>query len=67
MGGLSLLLLERDMPGISVRKMETQADNAHNTSFVTLKNVKVPVKNLIGQENAGIAISFTIVMLLSRK
>ena len=33
-GGISLLLLERDMPGISIRKMETQFDNAHSTTCV---------------------------------
>ncbi|KAK3246552.1 hypothetical protein CYMTET_43917 [Cymbomonas tetramitiformis] len=53
MGGISLLLLEKDMPGISVRKMETQASGAHHTSFVTLDDVKVPAENLIGEENAG--------------
>jgi alkylation response protein AidB-like acyl-CoA dehydrogenase len=53
MGGISLLLIERSMPGVSVRKMETQFDNSHNTSFVTLDNVRVPVANLIGDENGG--------------
>lgn len=52
-GGISLLLLERGMPGISIRKMETQFDNAHNTTFITLEDVKVPVTNLIGEEDAG--------------
>jgi alkylation response protein AidB-like acyl-CoA dehydrogenase len=53
MGGISLLLIDRNSPGIEVRKMQTQQDNAHNTTFVTLEDVKVPVKNLIGKENAG--------------
>mmetsp|Transcript_4763 Transcript_4763/g.5889 ORF Transcript_4763/g.5889 Transcript_4763/m.5889 type:complete len:422 (+) Transcript_4763:122-1387(+) len=52
-GGLSLLLLEKDMPGISVRKMETQFDNTHNTTFVELEDVEVPVSNLIGEEGKG--------------
>lgn len=34
--GISLLLLERNMPGINVRKMDTQFDTAHNTTFITL-------------------------------
>jgi len=51
--GLSLLLLEKNMPGIKIRKMETQFDSCHNTTFVTLEDVKVPVKNLIGKENQG--------------
>jgi len=52
-GGISLLLIERDTPGISVRKMETQFDSSHNTTFVTFEDVKVPVKNLIGTEGMG--------------
>jgi alkylation response protein AidB-like acyl-CoA dehydrogenase len=53
MGGISLLLLERSMPGISIRKMETQFDSSHGTTMITLEDVKVPVKNLIGEENQG--------------
>jgi len=51
--GISLLLLEKGMPGISVRKMPTQFDTTHNTTFIQLNNVKVPAKNLIGGEGAG--------------
>eukprot|EP01065_Artemidia_motanka_P027390 TRINITY_DN32594_c0_g1_i1.p1 TRINITY_DN32594_c0_g1~~TRINITY_DN32594_c0_g1_i1.p1 ORF type:complete len:446 (+),score=152.85 TRINITY_DN32594_c0_g1_i1:68-1339(+) len=51
--GISLLLLERDMPGISVRRMKTQFDSTHPTTFVTLSNVKVPAANLIGKEHHG--------------
>jgi len=53
MGGISLLLLHKDMPGIRVRKMETQFDNSHNTTFILLEDVKVPAKNLIGEEGMG--------------
>eukprot|EP01116_Phalansterium_solitarium_P012522 TRINITY_DN288_c1_g1_i2.p2 TRINITY_DN288_c1_g1~~TRINITY_DN288_c1_g1_i2.p2 ORF type:complete len:426 (-),score=189.53 TRINITY_DN288_c1_g1_i2:153-1430(-) len=52
-GGLSLLLLERSMPGLSVRKMPTQFDTTHSTTMLTLEDVKVPVSNLIGDENAA--------------
>ncbi len=48
-----MVLLERNMPGITVRKMETQFDNSHNTTFVILEDVKVPVSYLIGKENQG--------------
>lgn len=57
--GLSLLLLERTMPGITIRKMETQFDNTHNTTFIELEDVKVPVKNLIGKE--GLAFKYIMV------
>jgi alkylation response protein AidB-like acyl-CoA dehydrogenase len=59
MGGISILLLERNMPGISIRKMDTQFDTAHNTTFITLNDVKVPVSNLIGQENEGFMLLLT--------
>jgi len=59
MTGISLLLLEKNMPGITIRKMETQFDNCHNTTFITLEDVKVPEKNLIGEENQG----FMLLML----
>merc|ERR1719499_2098372 len=53
MRGLSLLLINKNMPGFKVRKMETQAGGLHNTSMVHLNNVRVPVKNLIGEEGKG--------------
>lgn len=59
MGGISLLLLDRNMPGINVRKMETQFDNSHSTTFVTLEDVKVPISNLIGNENEGFMLILT--------
>lgn len=67
MSGISLLLLEKDMPGISIRKMETQFDNSHNTTFITLEDVRVPKKNLIGEENQGTLstlIAYCIVSLI---
>jgi alkylation response protein AidB-like acyl-CoA dehydrogenase len=51
--GLSLLLIDARTPGIRVRRMETQFDSAHNTSFVTFDNVRVPANHLIGAEGAG--------------
>jgi len=53
MSGLSILLIERNMPGVNIRKMETQFDNSHSTTFIVFEDVKVPVKNLIGEEGMG--------------
>lgn len=53
MGGLSLLLLHKDMPGIRVRHMRTQADDCHFIGFMTFEDVRVPVRNLIGEEGMG--------------
>jgi len=51
--GLSLLLVDRNAPGIDVRKMETQFDTCQGTTFITFDNVKVPAENIIGEEGAG--------------
>ena len=53
MGGISLLLLEKGMPGISVRRMKTQGWWISNTAYITFEDVRVPVRNLIGEENKG--------------
>jgi len=45
---LSLLLIERNTPGINIRKIEAQFDTCHPITFITFEDVKVPVKNLIG-------------------
>jgi len=50
---LSLLLIDRHSKGVKVRKMETQFDTSHSTTFITFEDVKVPVSNLIGEENQG--------------
>ena len=54
-GGLSLLLVPAKSPGIRIRKIKTQNDSAHNTTFIILEDVEVPVQNLIGEEGRGFA------------
>lgn len=53
MGGMSLILIDTTLPGVKIRKMETQFDNAHNTTFITLTNVRVHKSQLIGEEGSG--------------
>ena len=53
--GLSVVVIPRDTPGISIRKMKTQFDSCHGTTFVILEDVKVPVQNLVGKEGMGAA------------
>jgi len=53
MGGISLLLIERSMPGVSTRAMNCQGMWSSGTSFVTFEDVLVPVEHLIGKENEG--------------
>jgi len=52
-GGISFLLLEKDMPGVKTRRMKMTGVWASGTAFVTFEDVKVPIENLIGKENEG--------------
>ena len=53
MGGLSLLLLERGMPGLQTKQMQCMGVWSSGTTYITMEDVKVPVENLIGEENGG--------------
>jgi len=53
MGGISLLLLERGMPGLETRQMKCSGVWTSGTTYITFEDVKVPVENLIGKENQG--------------
>jgi alkylation response protein AidB-like acyl-CoA dehydrogenase len=57
MGGISLLLIERDMPGVKTRQMLCTGVWASGTSYVTFEDVKVPKSNLIGKENGGFKVN----------
>ena len=50
--GISLLLLDMDTPGVTVRPI-ISIDEEHHTNEVFLDNVRVPIDNLVGQEGAG--------------
>lgn len=50
--GISFLLIDMNTPGITVRPIIT-IDGGHEVNEVWLENVKVPVENLVGQENQG--------------
>jgi len=52
-GGLSLLLIEIDRPGVSVAPVQDLAWYNRNNASLTFENVEVPVDNLIGPENRG--------------
>ncbi|KAJ3307011.1 hypothetical protein HDV03_003338 [Kappamyces sp. JEL0829] len=53
MGGVSLLLVEKTMPGVKTRHMPCSGVWASGTTYVAFEDVKVPVENIIGQENKG--------------
>ncbi|MGI8633182.1 MAG: acyl-CoA dehydrogenase family protein [Solirubrobacterales bacterium] len=53
-GGISFLILERDMPGYTVsRKLEKMGWHASDTAELAFDDVEVPEKNLLGDENGG--------------
>ncbi|KAL2117401.1 hypothetical protein VTJ04DRAFT_7061 [Mycothermus thermophilus] len=59
MNGVSLLLIERDFPGVSTRRMDCQGVWSSGTTYITFEDVKVPVENLIGKENQGFRVIMT--------
>ncbi len=50
--GISFLLIDMQTPGITVRPIIT-LDEDHEVNEVFFDNVKVPVANLVGEENKG--------------
>jgi alkylation response protein AidB-like acyl-CoA dehydrogenase len=50
--GISFLLIDMDTPGITVRPIIT-LDGEHEVNEVFFDNVRVPVANLVGEENKG--------------
>ncbi|KAL4939242.1 hypothetical protein BDV06DRAFT_214462 [Aspergillus oleicola] len=59
LGGISVLVIETNSPGISMHKIKNSGHNAANSQWVTLENVMVPVENLIGEENRGFSTLMT--------
>ncbi|KAI0143864.1 acyl-CoA dehydrogenase NM domain-like protein [Hypoxylon sp. NC0597] len=51
--GLSVLLIERG-EGVETKPIKTSYSTAAGTAYITYDNVKVPVENLLGEENKGI-------------
>lgn len=55
MGGLSMLLIETDRPGVSRGPVPGLEWYNRNNGWLTFDNVEVPVTNLVGVENRGFA------------
>lgn len=56
-GGISMLIIERDTPGFSVsKKLHKMGWWASDTAELSFEDCRVPVANLIGQENQGFLI-----------
>ena len=52
-GGVSVLVIPLDLPGVTRRKIQNSGWNAAESTWITLENVIVPAENLIGEENNG--------------
>lgn len=53
LGGISLVLIDKSMPGVSVKPIKTSYSSCAGTALVLFDEVKVPVENLMGKENKG--------------
>jgi alkylation response protein AidB-like acyl-CoA dehydrogenase len=53
-GGISFLVLEREMPGYEVaQKLEKMGWHSSDTGEISFSDVEVPAENLLGEENGG--------------
>lgn len=52
-GGMSLVVVEKGMPGLKLTRMRTQGWWSSQTTFVEFDDVRVPLGNLIGMEGMG--------------
>jgi acyl-CoA dehydrogenase len=52
-GGISLLLIEMDAPGVSRTRLDKMGWRCSDTAAIYFEDVRVPVENLIGPENGG--------------
>jgi len=51
--GLSFLLVERETPGFTVRKLDVRDSDISGTAYLDFDNCRIPTSNLIGVENEG--------------
>ena len=51
--GMSLLIIDRDSEGLSANKLDKLGWHASDTAEIAFDNVKVPIENLLGDENKG--------------
>jgi acyl-CoA dehydrogenase len=53
MGGISMLLVEKGMPGFTQTKLDKMGWHCSDTAVLYFDHVEVPAENLIGPENGG--------------
>jgi alkylation response protein AidB-like acyl-CoA dehydrogenase len=58
-GGFSMLLIERQ-EGVETTQIKTSYSTTAGTAYIKFDNVKVPVENLLGQEDQGFKVIMTV-------
>ena len=53
MRGLSLIIVDRDSPGFSARRLQTMGMRAAHTAELAFQDCRVPADQLLGAENTG--------------
>ena len=56
---LSLMVIDLKAEGVTVRKIPTDYSIAAGTGLISFENVKVPVRNLLGKEGQGMALTMS--------
>ncbi|CAI8241882.1 MAG: Acyl-CoA dehydrogenase [Flavobacteriaceae bacterium] len=51
--GISIFIMDRDLPGISATKLDKLGWRASDTAEIAFDNVVIPAENLMGEENLG--------------
>lgn len=51
--GISMLVVPLRSEGVEIEKIHNSGQNAGGASWVRMRSVRVPIENLLGQENAG--------------
>lgn len=51
--GISIFVMDRDTPGISSTKLDKLGWRASDTAEIAFDNVKIPLENLMGEEDMG--------------
>lgn len=53
--GISIFLVDRETPGLSANKLDKLGWRASDTGEIAFDDVRIPVANLMGEENRGFA------------
>ena len=51
--GISIFIMDRDLPGINATKLDKLGWRASDTAEIAFDNVVIPTENLMGEENLG--------------